>query len=67
MTYESTVARMSRLGAAETLRGEVTPIAEHLARLDAVSPEQVRRVAAAVFEGPRALAVVAPGGVEPGR
>lgn len=64
MTYESAVARMSRLGAAETLRGEVTPIAEHLERLDSVSPAEVRRVAADVFEGPRAMAVVAPEGVE---
>jgi predicted Zn-dependent peptidase len=66
MTYESTVARMSRLGAAETLRGEVTPIAEHLDRLDAVSPEDVRRVAHQVFGGRRSLAIVAPEDVDLG-
>jgi predicted Zn-dependent peptidase len=66
MTYESTVARMSRLGAAETLRGEVIPIAEHLERLDTVSADQVHRVAQEVLGGRRALAVVAPEGIDLG-
>jgi predicted Zn-dependent peptidase len=66
MTYESAVARMSRLGAAETLRGEVTPIAEHLDRLDAVGVEDIRRVAHQVFGGRRSLAIVAPEGVDLG-
>jgi predicted Zn-dependent peptidase len=65
MAYESCVARMSRLGAGETLRGVSTPIAEHLRLLDSVEPDQVRSVAAAVLEGPRALALLGPEGSGP--
>lgn len=62
MGLESPAARMSRLGASESLRGEVMPLAEHVARIEAVSAEEVRSVARRVFGGPRATSAVGPPG-----
>ena len=64
MGLESPTARMSRLGVSETMHGKVTPIAEHLARFDAVTLADVHRVARRVFTGERALSVVGPDGAE---
>ncbi|MHB1137310.1 MAG: M16 family metallopeptidase [Microthrixaceae bacterium] len=61
---EDSGSRGARLGVAETVRGEVTPLSEHLARIDAVTSEQVARVAARVLGGPRTLAVVGPGDLD---
>ena len=61
---EDSGSRGARLGIAETVRGEVTPLSEHLARIDAVTEADVARVAAQVLRGPRALAVVGPGDLD---
>jgi predicted Zn-dependent peptidase len=57
---EDSGSRMGRLGGSEITRGEVVPVDEHLRRLRAVSPDDVRRVLRRVFEGPRSAAVVGP-------
>ena len=64
MGFESPAARMTRLGVGETMRGGVTPIGEHLARLEAVTVEDVQRVAARVFGSARSLSLVGPEGFE---
>ncbi|UDY36845.1 M16 family metallopeptidase [Dermatobacter hominis] len=61
MSYEDVGSRMTRLGMTEIMRGGVTPIDEHLARLEAVTDEDVRRVAERVFGGQRVLSTVGPG------
>ncbi|QYJ05544.1 insulinase family protein [Nocardioides panacisoli] len=55
-------SRMMRIGRAELNHGEVLGIDEITERVNAVSGEDVRRVAAHVFEGPEVLAVVGPDG-----
>lgn len=62
---EDSSSRGARLGLSETLRGRVTPLAEHLDRIDAVDLEQVARVAAGVLGGARVASVVGPGDLEP--
>jgi predicted Zn-dependent peptidase len=57
---EDTGSRMSRLGKGELVYGELLPVDELLARVDAVTSEQVRQVAAEVLAGPMSLAVVGP-------
>lgn len=59
--YEDVGSRMTRLGIGETMRGSVTPIEEHLARLEAVSPDDVHRVARRVLGSKRVLSAVGPG------
>ena len=61
MGYEDVGSRMTRLGVAETMRGGITPITEHLARLEAVTHDDVLRVAERVFGTPRVVSSVAPG------
>ena len=61
---EDSSSRGARLGLSETLRGQVTPLPEHLARIDAVDLEQVARVAESVLGGPRVLSMVGPGELE---
>jgi predicted Zn-dependent peptidase len=61
MGYEDVGSRMTRLGVSETMRGGVTPIADHLARLEAVTDDDVVRVAERVFGSPRVLSSVGPG------
>jgi predicted Zn-dependent peptidase len=61
---EDSSSRGARLGLSETLRGQVTPLPEHLARIDAVQLEQVAEVAAEVLGGPKVLSLVGPGELE---
>jgi predicted Zn-dependent peptidase len=60
LATEDSGARMSRIGAALLLQGEVKTVEEILARIDAVSLDDVRRVARRLVEQPRSLAVVGP-------
>ncbi len=55
---EDTGDRMSRLGKAELVHGEVLTIEQLLARIDAVTPDDVRAVAADVLTRPLSLAVL---------
>lgn len=57
---EDTASRMSRIGKAELVHDELLSIDEVLARIDAVTLEEARSVAAEVFTGPEVLAVVGP-------
>lgn len=59
---EDAGSRMVRLGSGESLRDGATPLADHLAHLDAVAAADVARVAARVLGGPRALSLVGPAG-----
>jgi predicted Zn-dependent peptidase len=63
---------MTRLGKGELLFGDVLSVDQLLARIDAVTPDDVRAVAATVAGAPMSLAVVGPfadhdfsGAVEP--
>jgi predicted Zn-dependent peptidase len=51
---------MARLGGSESSRGEVISIDEHLARIRAVTSDDVHRVIRRVLEAPRASVVVGP-------
>ncbi|MFM7061887.1 MAG: M16 family metallopeptidase [Actinomycetes bacterium] len=62
VSMEDAANRMLRLGTSESLRGGAVPVAEHLARLDVVSLDDVRRVATSVLGGDEVLAVVGPPG-----
>jgi len=57
---EDTGSRMSRLGKAELVYGELLTVDEILARIDAVTLEQVRDVAATVLSAKQTLAVIGP-------
>jgi predicted Zn-dependent peptidase len=57
---EDTGSRMSRLGKSELSFGEYLPVREVLARLDAVTEDDVRAVAADLFARETCLAVVGP-------
>jgi predicted Zn-dependent peptidase len=57
---EDSGSRMGRLGGGLTTRDEVTSIDEHLARIRAVSIDDVTRVLRRVFAGPRTVAAVGP-------
>ena len=57
---EDSGSRMSRLGKGELVHHDQLSIDEVLARIDAVTVEDVRRVAAEVFGGPEILASVGP-------
>jgi predicted Zn-dependent peptidase len=57
---EDTGSRMTRLGKAELVYGEYATIDDVLARIDAVTADDVRAVAAELAERPRSLAVVGP-------
>lgn len=57
---EDPSARMSRLAKAELVYGELPSIDELLARIDAVTLDDVRELAAQVLSVPPALAVVGP-------
>ncbi|WP_166140388.1 M16 family metallopeptidase [Nocardioides ochotonae] len=61
---EDSGSRMSRLGKGELVHDELLSIDEVLARIDAVTLDDVREVAATVFGGPEILAVVGPEGGE---
>jgi predicted Zn-dependent peptidase len=57
---EDTGSRMTRLGKGELLYGELPTVDELLARVEAVTPDDVRSVAAEVLSPPMSLAVVGP-------
>ncbi len=57
---EDSASRMSRLGRAELVHDELLEIDDVLERIEAVTLEQVRAVAAEVFTRPEILAVVGP-------
>ncbi len=57
---EDSASRMSRLGKAELVHGEMLEIDAVMAKIDAVTLEEVRSVAAEVFSRPEILAIVGP-------
>ncbi|MGA8112540.1 MAG: pitrilysin family protein [Actinocatenispora sp.] len=57
---EDTGSRMTRLGKGELLYGDVMSVDELLGRIDAVTVEEVRAVAADLLSRPMSLAVVGP-------
>ncbi|MEZ5193882.1 MAG: pitrilysin family protein [Nocardioides sp.] len=57
---EDTGSRMSRLGKAELVHDELLSVDEVLARIDAVTVDQIRRLARRLFSQPEILAVVGP-------
>jgi predicted Zn-dependent peptidase len=57
---EDTGSRMSRLGKAELVYGEILTVDELLDRIKAVTLEQVREVAASVLSAKQTLAVIGP-------
>ncbi len=61
MSYEDVGSRMTRLGMTEIMRGGVIPIDVQLARLEAVTSEDVLRVARRVLGSPRVMSTVGPG------
>lgn len=57
---EDSGARMSRIGSSLLVHDEVLSVAEILARIQSVGPEQVRDAALTVASAPRTLCVVGP-------
>ena len=57
---EDSGSRMSRLGKAELIHDELLTIDEVIGRIDAVTLEDVRAVAADLFARPEILALVGP-------
>jgi predicted Zn-dependent peptidase len=57
---EDSASRMSRIGKAELVYDELLSIDEVLDRIDAVTLDEVRDIAAVVFGQPEILAVVGP-------
>ena len=57
---EDTGSRMSRLGKGELLYEEMLTVDGLLARVDAVTPDDVRAVAAEILANPMSLAVIGP-------
>ena len=57
---EDPSSRMSRLGKAELVYPRLEPVEEILASIEAVTHDDVRRVAAEILDQPKALAVVGP-------
>jgi predicted Zn-dependent peptidase len=60
MGLEDSGGRMSRIGRSQLVHGEVPTVDEVLARVDAVTLDDARAVAARVLGGTRSLAVVGP-------
>ncbi|MFK4296902.1 putative Zn-dependent peptidase [Arthrobacter sp. GAS37] len=60
LALEDTGSRMSRLGRAELVSGEFQDIDETLARIKAVTAEQVQELARVLAEAPRTVTVVGP-------
>jgi predicted Zn-dependent peptidase len=61
MSLETSASRMRRLGRSELIEGDIPSLEELVARVDAVTPDDVARVVDRVFaEAPRTLAVVGP-------
>jgi predicted Zn-dependent peptidase len=57
---EDTGSRMTRLGKGELLYDQLLGVDELIARVDAVTPEQVRVVAGEILAAPMSLAVIGP-------
>jgi predicted Zn-dependent peptidase len=57
---EDTGSRMSRLGKGELLYTDMLSVDELLAKIDAVTPADVRAVAAEILSNPASLAVIGP-------
>ncbi len=64
LALEDSAARMSRIGRSQLLHGEVLVVEELVARMEAVTLEDVHRAADLVLGGSRTLAVVGPFSVE---
>jgi predicted Zn-dependent peptidase len=61
MSLETSASRMRRLGRSELIEGEIPSLEELIARVEAVTADDVARVVDRVFAGaPRTLAVVGP-------
>ena len=60
LSLEDTAGRMSRLGKSELAHGEILTVDQSLERIDAVTPDDCRAVASAVFAGPRAMSIIGP-------
>jgi predicted Zn-dependent peptidase len=60
LALEDTSGRMSRLGKSEIAQGEILSVDETLDRIERVTLEDARRVAATVLQRPMALAVIGP-------
>ena len=60
LSLEDPSSRMARLGGLLATTGHLRPVAEQLARWEAVDQDAVRRVIDRVLSGPRALAAVGP-------
>jgi predicted Zn-dependent peptidase len=57
---EDTASRMARIGGSEISRGEILPVDEHIARIRAVTVDDLNRVLERVFGSRRATVVVGP-------
>ncbi len=57
---EDPASRMTRIGKSELVYPKLEPVDEILARIDAVTLDDVREVAVAILSQPKALAVVGP-------
>ncbi|MDR0594049.1 MAG: insulinase family protein, partial [Bifidobacteriaceae bacterium] len=62
LSLEEPYALMNRLGRAATLMGELPPVEEVIARIQAVTAAQVADLAAELAARPRSRVVVGPGG-----
>lgn len=62
LALEDSGSRMSRIGASVLLHDEVLPIEEILARIEAVTREEIADLAASILSDERSLAVVGPFG-----
>ena len=60
LSLEDSAARMSRIGRSQLVHGRVLPMDEIVARIDAVTLDQVAAVASEVLANERVLAVVGP-------
>ena len=57
---EDSGSQMSRIGKAELVHGEVAGVEEILARIEAVTPDEVRAVAQDVLRRPLSLGIIGP-------
>ncbi len=60
LSLESTRMRMTRLARSEITHGEILSLDELVARIDAVTDADVKRLAAQLFDAPQVLAVIGP-------
>ncbi len=60
LSLEDTGSRMTRIGKSELVSEELLAIDEVLRRIDAVTPEDVRDIAATLLAAPTSLAVIGP-------